>query len=237
MYEKVTFYDYGAYKGTQKLNKVTEHELHIIEMYLKGNLSSAETADINSRMKADKEFRTQVELIRASIIGIRQAVLDEKLELIKEEEKKMAVANDSDFRITPLYKWVAVAASLILCMFLLQPLLKEDNSIHHQYLAEHFEEFVLHDTYKGELDDAAYLEMTRGYNLFAEKEFDQAVPILKHSWETHQDSMSLFYLWITAFATEDTALKSQYERDIQGLSSNNKYRDQLKLIMENSERN
>ena len=157
---------------------MTEHELHIIEMYLEGKLSPSETAEIVSRMEADKEFRTQVEHMRATITGIRQAVLDEKWELIKEEEKKLAAANGSEFRLTPMYRWVALAAAVILGIVLIRPLLKNDTSIHHPYLAEHFEEFVLHDTYKGVNDDADYLEMTRGYNLFAEKEFDQAVPIL-----------------------------------------------------------
>ena len=237
MYEKVTFYDFGTYKSTKELETLKEQDLHIIELYLNGKLSGKETSDFEGRMKSDPEFRATVGQMRASILGIRQAVIEEKLALLKEEEAKFAEHTSSSFRITPMYRMVALAAILIAAVLIFRPLLKTDDGIKNIYLAEHFDEFIIHDTYKGFVEDSVYLQILRGYNLFAEQKFDKAIPILKNSWEIHNDTTSLFYLWVTAMSTDNTAIKKQYEDEIKMISGNKKYSKYLNDLNDNKPAN
>ncbi len=209
---------------------MTEYDLEIIETYLNGKLNAAEKTDFERRLESDPEFRSTVLQMKASIISIRQAAFDEKLAILKEEEETLQALDRTSFVIRPMYRWVAVAAILLAAIFLVGPLLKSNDTIDHPYLAEHFDEFIIHDTYKGSKEDARYAEIMRGYNLFAEKEFEKAIPVLKNNWETHKDTISLFYLWVSAVGTDNSNIESEYGDEIKLISGNNKYSKYLNSL-------
>jgi hypothetical protein len=64
----------------------------------------------------------------------------------------------------------------------------------HAYLAEHFDEYVLHDVTKGVNEPQFTEEQLEAYNLFTIQAFDKAIPSLKTLWTQEQDTLALFYL-------------------------------------------
>jgi len=190
---------------------LTEPDLHIIEAYLHDRLRPEEKADFEQKMKLDPELRALVSQMRATVIAIRQSAMDEKLDMLKEEEKKMAVLDQSSFRITPLYKWVAVAAVLLIGLFFVFPLFKPDDTIRNPYLAEHFDDYVLHSITRGNNSDQKVTpEQELAYNLYGTKQFHKAMPLLEELWEEKGDTLALFYLGVSEKAMGNEEKSDSY---------------------------
>jgi len=200
---------------------LTELDLHIIEAYLQERLQPEEKADFEHKMKLDPELRAMVGQMRVTVIAIRQSALDEKLEMLKEEEKKMALTDQSTFKILPVYKWIAVAAVLLVGLFFLFPLFKPDDKIRNPYLAEHFDDYVLHSITRGNISEIKVTpEQELAYNLYGTKQFHKAMPLLEELWEEKKDTLALFY-WKTSQIAVTNKLVTNTEIKI--LNSNKKY--------------
>jgi hypothetical protein len=159
--------------------------------------------------------------MRATVIAIRQSALDEKLEMLKEEEKKMALQDQSAFKISPVSKWIAVAAVLLVGVFFLFPLLKPDDTIRNPYLAEHFDNYVLHSITRGNISELKVTpEQELAYNLYSTKQFHKAMPLLEELWEEKKDTLALFYWKTSQFAVTN---KLETDSGIIILNSNKKY--------------
>src|SRR5688572_6087991 len=180
-------------------------------------------------MKLDPGLRAMVTQMRTTVIAIRQSALEEKLNMLKEEEKKMALSDHSSFRITPLYKWVAVAAVLLLGVLLFLPLFKPDDTIRNPYLAEHFDDYVLHSIERGNISAQEVTpEQELAYNLYSTKQFHKAMPVLEELWEEKGDTLALFYLKTSQLAV---AKKLETDAGIIILTSNKKYAELISHLV------
>ena len=200
---------------------MTEQDLHTIESYLHDRLSREEKQAFDERLKSDAEFRAHVGQVRAAIVAVRQVSLDDKLNLLQQEEQKQDAIQPSTFKITPLYRWVAVAAVLLIGLFFLAPLFKPDDTIRNPYLAEHFDDFVLHSTTRGNNSDPKVTpEQERAYNMYRMKQFHKAIPLLEELWEEKRDTLALFYLGVSEKSLGNESKSKIY---FEQLHSNPKY--------------
>lgn len=182
---------------------MTEEDLHIIESYLHEQLDASDKLVFEERLRNEPDLRHTTGQMRASIIAIRQHALDDKIEMLRSEENKLASQDTNKARIMPLFRWVAVAAAVIfLAIFLIPGLLKDDDTIKNPYLAEHFDEqYVLHQTTRGNNPDPKISkEQERAYNLYRLQKFHKAIPYLEKLWEEKRDTMALFYLNVSKVA-------------------------------------
>lgn len=190
---------------------MTEEDLHIIESYLQDRLGAAEKQAFEDRLRQDQDLRYATGQMKQSIIAIRQSVLDQKMELLKGEENSLSMQRTPPALIRPMYKWIAAAAAVILFgVFLIRPLLKEDDTIQNQYLAEHFDDYVIHETTRGNNPDPKITpEQERAYNLYRMQKFHKAIPLLETLWEEKRDTMALFYLTVSKVAIGEKGEFSQ----------------------------
>ncbi len=211
---------------------MTDQELQHIESYLFGRLGQNEKLEIESKMKSDAEFKASVVQMKSMLIAIRQSTLDEKLSILKEEGLKYKGTAPQVVMIKPMYRWIAAAAVLLLGVFLIRPLFEKDATIQHPYLAEHFEDFVLHEIHKGQVNQAKNVEVLRAYNLYSIKEFKKAIPMLEKNWNMDRDTLSLFYLYVSAIGTGNEKLLKEYEKEAKNsLSTNKEYENRLNLLL------
>jgi len=192
---------------------LTEQDLHLIELYLNGRLADADKVEFDNRMRSDEEFKAMVSQVRASVIGIRQSAIDEKMALLKEEEGQLDKKDVSSFLLTPMHRWMAVAAALIAVIIAITPLLRTDDTIKNAYLAEHFDEYILHETDRSENNSEKKVtpEQERAYNLYAMKKFHKAMPLLEELWEEERDTLALFYLGVGKLALNEEIIYDNLE--------------------------
>lgn len=193
---------------------MTEQDTYIIERYLTGKLSAQDAKALEARFREDPVLKAEAVQMRAIMTAVRQQVMEEKKALLREESRQSKGRLPGLLVLPPVWRYVAIAAILVLAIFMIRPLLESDPEIQNTYLAEHFDEFIIHDTHKGAVDDTTALALQKGYNLFAAKKFDDAVFILEKNWEVHRDTVSLFYLWTASIAQADTLKANQYEKQL-----------------------
>ncbi len=91
---------------------ISEKDIEIIEAYLRGELSENELVTIEEKIKSDKDFASQVEMLRdmsvalkADVNGFNQTLASV---MISEERKEK--------KVVPIRKWLMVAAAIAALM-------------------------------------------------------------------------------------------------------------------------
>lgn len=177
---------------------MTEQDFNIIETYIQGRMTLQEKEAFEQRLISEPELQGMLHHLRASMVAVRQSALDDKLSLLKEIEINEMKPQVKLRSISPAYSWIAVAAIIVAGAILLRPVLFPDNSIKNQYLAEHFDEYVLHSTVRGNNEEIKITkEQERAYNLYQIQEFHKAMPLLEDLWEEKRDTLALFYLSVS----------------------------------------
>lgn len=97
---------------------ISEKNIEIIEAYLRGDLSESERMTVEERMKSDKDFASQVEMLRDMSIALKgdASRFNETLASVMASEKRKVT------KAVPLRKWIVVAAAfagLMIVFFLL----------------------------------------------------------------------------------------------------------------------
>lgn len=207
---------------------MTEEELHIIERYLHGEMDEAEKQAFEKKLASDPELRASVVNMRATILALGQNILDEKLEILKSEEANFSGVEAKTFRLQPVYKWVALAAVLILGIILIRPLFAPDDTIKNPYIAEHFDSLILHETTRGGNDGIVRTpEQELAYNAYQMQNFHRAIPLLKELWEEKRDTLALFYLRVSEKALRK---KSEEDKNYDSILEKSQYNSDLNKI-------
>ncbi|MDX1478269.1 MAG: hypothetical protein R3301_11230 [Saprospiraceae bacterium] len=102
-----------------------------------------------------------------------------------------------------LFALPAVAAAVLALVFFLPGGGHAVAEPQNPYLAEHFEEFLLHEGWRNRQREPERTAETVLYDMFALKEFNQAIPLLEQSWTTQDDTMALYYLILSHAALGD----------------------------------
>lgn len=91
---------------------ISEEELSLIESYLFNNLPPHEQASFSSRLLNDTDLQAKVEEIRLLMLGVNEAVLQDKLNAFH-HELPAHVKNRPPSKITLLNRWLVAAAVII----------------------------------------------------------------------------------------------------------------------------
>lgn len=159
---------------------------------------------------------SRLEKLQGKLMMLKQYEEEAKAEAKAKESKTLKVVSISKRR------WVlSIAAGIALIAvagwFLFRP---QPVAIQNQYLAMHFNEYILHDVMKSDNTPGEYTpEQLRAYNLFAIQDFEKAIPLLKEQWEEKGDTMALFYLWVSCVALGDEQQVNQYKSDALSIKS------------------
>ena len=97
---------------------ISEKNIETIEAYLKGDLSENERMTVEERMKSDRDFASQVEMLRDMSVALKGDAdrFNETLASVMISEKRKVT------KVVPLRKWLVVAAAfagLMIVFFLL----------------------------------------------------------------------------------------------------------------------
>lgn len=96
-------------------NNISQEELVLIEKYLQHRLSAAELLGFEQRLSADAEWQQKVEEVRLLVVGIQEAVLQDKVDQFHKEINP-ATLKAVSFRKSRWKKWMAAAAVLIIAV-------------------------------------------------------------------------------------------------------------------------
>ncbi len=199
---------------------MTEQDFHIIESYTMGTMTPQEKEAFEQRLKVDPELKVLVDQVKSSILAVRQSALDDKWSLLKEVEIHEMKTGAKIRPLKLVMRWAALAAIIIACAIIFRPVFFPDNTIKNKYLAEHFDEYVLHSTVRGDNSEIKVTkEQERAYNLYQIREFHKAMPLLEDLWEVERDTLALFYL-----ITSNIAIKKEVKKYDYKLIFNNSYR-------------
>ncbi|HMR82351.1 MAG TPA: tetratricopeptide repeat protein [Niabella sp.] len=94
-------------------NSILEEELALIEQYLHRQLPAAELLSFEQRLSADADWRQKVEAVRLMMVGIQEAVLQDKLDQFHNEINP-ATLKAVSLQKSSWKKWMAAAAVLII---------------------------------------------------------------------------------------------------------------------------
>lgn len=179
------------------------------------------------------EMKEDYSIDKNTAKGIRYTSLRGQLHRLKEEEAAMAgstLPKKNGAKVLGLKSyWWAVAAGVLLLVFggYYYTELKKPKYVN-QYLLDHFDEYVLHDKVRSSTPvDTFDRDKEIGYDLYVLKQFEKAMPYLERRWKNSNDSIALFYLFISASAIGDSEKLNSISYPLTLYSNNNLFINQL----------
>lgn len=220
----------GRRRNRESTTHMTYTEKHLDQ--IDANLSrpgrNGDAPRLSQEITGDDQLKAAAKDVEMLWQATRLERLQGKLEMLKEYEReaKAEEKGNKNAKVVSMGKVrliMSVAAGVLLMVavgwYLFKP--EPPATIQHQYLAAHFEEYILYDVMMGEAPAKATREQELAYNLFAIQDFDKAIPLLKKEWEEYGDQLSLFYLWVSYIAIGDHQNGIKYQPDVLRISESN----------------
>ena len=181
----------------------------LIDRFLRRELTEEEQKEFERRLEEEEEFRLRVEEMEEISMGIRSSVLKEKRNLLLKFEEEVSAEESNSSESSGKNKvlsnrrvnirrmqWLGAAAVITLISILFWP----KNEIigplpEYAYLFEEgeFEKTIEHQTFRSG-NDSLSADKIIAYRLYANQNFELAIPKLKKLWEEEQDSIAYKYL-------------------------------------------
>ncbi|MGB4839413.1 MAG: hypothetical protein WBP08_10495 [Saprospiraceae bacterium] len=185
--------------------KSNEHDIFLLDQYMKGQLSESKKLETEQRLLSDIDFRSDYEYLKSVASDSRISSLYETMQVLKDAEKEH---NDKNTGLKNVLKsgWKKYLMALVLMIVVLYLGMKylggNKKSYPEQY-ADIFEtrfdkELILHKTYRAiNHTDSLNDEQRRAYELYSIQKFEMAAPLLQKLWETQSDTLALYYWGIS----------------------------------------
>ncbi len=153
---------------------------------------------MESRLQAEPNLSADLEELRIFMVAARANVLEEKMNMLKEIEKKEKTKTSFFW-----WKWLSLLFILgvmgyLFYFFTLRETTRMAPKYKGIYATRFDDELILHKTIRSAVQPVTLTgEQRRAYELYSIQLFDEAAPLLNTLWTEKKDTLALFYLGIS----------------------------------------
>ena len=193
-----------------------DNDIELIEKYLRNELNDNELTDFNNRLKSDNDFLEKFKQMKALEHSIRNNVLNDKFDMLKEYEKELTTENASEsstdndiipldsksnyFNLRTISIAVAFAASVIIGLIFI-PGLKTENISYNQLALNYFEPYPADVIKRSESQNISGLQK-KAYSLYGINEYEKSGPLLTELCDSG-DIKSCFFAGIALLGNSE----------------------------------
>ncbi len=190
--------------------KSSQEDINVLNVYLKGRLSSEETNVLKERLALEMDLYADLQDLKVIQEGLRVSVLKDKMDLLRNiETEPLIESNMSGASVvhSALNKkrryWLGLLLLLIIGAMMWWFYQKQTRgSVSQEYaiiFAERFDdELILHKTMRAAVQtDELNQAQRRAYEMYSIQLFDDAIPLLDDLWISQKDTLALFYLGVS----------------------------------------
>ncbi|MGB4840681.1 MAG: hypothetical protein WBP08_16875 [Saprospiraceae bacterium] len=185
--------------------KSNEHDIFLLDQYIKGQLSKSQQLDTQQRLLSDVDLRTDYEYLLkvaadariSSLYEVNQILIDAEKEFVNRRKGIMSIL------ISQWKKYLVVAILFSGLLYLGIKYLGTKKVAYPEQYADIFEkrfdsDLILHETYRAvSQTDGLSTEQRRAYELYSIQKFEKSAPLLQKLWETKNDTLALYYWGIS----------------------------------------